>query len=212
MVLTSYKRPNLTLIDNLIQGQSKMATNFSICLLFTLNYIIFSTFYESANGIFCEEITEGIEIKRVEKRSHLHFFFHDVISGKKPSAVKIAGPANSSAYGFGTTMMMDDALTEGSEISSKLVGRAQGIYAMAAQEGVAFLMVMNLAFTEGTYNGSSISVLGRNPVLNDVREMPIVGGSGVFRFARGYALAHTVWFDYNTGDATVEYNVYVSHY
>ncbi|KAK8508206.1 hypothetical protein V6N13_055655 [Hibiscus sabdariffa] len=189
-----------------------MATRFSICLLFTLNCIIFSAFYDSVNGIFCEEITEGIEIKHVEKRSHLHFFFHDVISGNKPSAVKIAGPTNSSAYGFGATMMMDDALTEGAEISSKLVGRAQGIYAIAAQEELALLMVMNLAFTEGAYNGSSISVLGRNPVFNDEREMPIVGGSGVFRFARGYAMAHTVWFDYNTGDATVEYNVYVSHY
>ncbi|KAE8695487.1 Dirigent protein 21 [Hibiscus syriacus] len=173
-----------------------MATNFSICFLFTLNCVIFSTIYGHVNGIFCEEITEGIEIKRVEKTSHLHFFFHDVISGKKPSAVKIAGPTNSSAYGFGATMMMDDALTEGPEISSKPVGRAQGIYGIAAQEDVSLLMVMNMAFTEGTYNGSSISILGRNPVFNDVREMPIVGGSGVFRFARGYALAHTVWFDY----------------
>ncbi|MBA0590712.1 dirigent protein 22 [Gossypium raimondii] len=189
-----------------------MATIFSICLLFTLYYITFSTFYSTVSGIFCEEINEGIAIKRLEKRSHLHFYFHDVISGKKPSAVKIAGPPNSSAYGFGATMMMDDALTEGPEISSKLVGRAQGMYALAAQEDVSLLMVMNLAFTEGTYNGSSISVVGRNPVFDDVREMPIVGGSGVFRFGRGYALAHTIWFDYNTGDATVEYNVYVSHY
>ncbi|PPD73414.1 hypothetical protein GOBAR_DD29662 [Gossypium barbadense] len=159
-----------------------MATIFSIYLLFTLYYITFSTFYSTVSGIFCEEISEGIAIKRVEKRSHLHFYFHDVISGKKPSAVKIAGPPNSSAYGFGATMMMDDALTEGPEISSKLVGRAQGMYALAAQEDVSLLMVMNLAFIEGTYNGSSISVVGRNPVFDDVREMPIVGGSGVFRF------------------------------
>ncbi|XP_022764449.1 dirigent protein 22-like [Durio zibethinus] len=189
-----------------------MATNFSICLLITFNFVIFPTFYNTVNGIFCEELTEGIAIKRVEKTSHLHFYFHDVTSGKKPSAVKIAGPANSSAYGFGATMMMDDALTEGPDISSKLVGRAQGLYAIAAQEEVSLLMVMNFAFIEGTYNGSSISILGRNPVFNDVREMPIAGGSGVFRLARGYALAHTIWFDYNTGDATVEYHVYVSHY
>ncbi|MFQ6635341.1 hypothetical protein Gotur_012196 [Gossypium turneri] len=39
--------------------------------------------------------------------------------------------------------------------------------------------------------------------------MPIVGGSGIFRFARGYALAKTVWFNKN-GDAIVEYNVTVS--
>uniref|UniRef100_A0A2P2NK10 Dirigent protein n=1 Tax=Rhizophora mucronata TaxID=61149 RepID=A0A2P2NK10_RHIMU len=73
-------------------------------------------------------------------------------------------------------------------------------------------MVMNYAFTEGNYNGSSISILGRNHIMDDSREMPIVGGSGQFRLARGYALAHTVRFDVQTGDATVEYDVYVSHY
>ncbi|XVE99855.1 hypothetical protein REPUB_Repub03eG0237500 [Reevesia pubescens] len=189
-----------------------MATKFPICLLLTLNYIIFSTFYDIVNGIFCEELTEGIAIKRVEKTSHLHFYFHDVVSGKKPSAVKIAGPPNSGANGFGATMMMDDALTEEPEMSSKLVGRAQGIYGIASQEDLSLLIVMSFAFIEGIYNGSSISIVGRNPVLNDMREMPIVGGSGVFRLARGYALAHTIWLDYKTGDATVEYHVYVSHY
>ncbi|XVE69520.1 hypothetical protein DITRI_Ditri09bG0158700 [Diplodiscus trichospermus] len=189
-----------------------MATIFSICLLFTLEFIIFSSFYNTVNGIFCEELSEGIAIKRVEKTSHLHFYFHDVVSGKSPSAVKIAGPPNSTAYGFGATTVIDDALTEGPELSSKLVGRAQGMYAIAAKKDLSLLMVMNFAFIEGTYNGSSISILGRNPVFNDVREMPVVGGSGVFRLSRGYALAHTIKFDYKTGDATVEYHVYVSHY
>jgi len=53
---------------------------------------------------------------------------------------------------------------------------------------------------------------GRNMVLSAVREMPIVGGSGAFRFARGYAQAKTYSFDVQTGDAAVEYNVYVLHY
>jgi len=42
--------------------------------------------------------------------------------------------------------------------------------------------------------------------------MPVVGGTGLFRFTRGYALAHTVWANVQ-GDATVECNnVYVSHF
>ncbi|KAK6933883.1 Dirigent protein [Dillenia turbinata] len=45
----------------------------------------------------------------------------------------------------------------------------------------ALLMEMNFAFTEGKYNGSSISILGRNPVFNDVRATPTVGGIGLFR-------------------------------
>ncbi|CAI9100971.1 OLC1v1038169C1 [Oldenlandia corymbosa var. corymbosa] len=51
-----------------------------------------------------------------------------------------------------------------------------------------------------------------NSVFDKVREMPVVGGSGVFRLARGYAQAKTVVFDLKSGDAIVEYNVYVFHY
>ncbi|GLU10589.1 hypothetical protein SLE2022_273820 [Rubroshorea leprosula] len=184
-----------------------MATCVSVFILF-----FFSTFYSTVDAIFSEELAQGIAIKRIEKTTHLHFYFHDIVSGKNPSAVKIAGPPNSTAYSFGATAMFDDALTEGPESTSKLVGKAQGMYGIAAQQELSLLMVINFAFTEGAYNGSSISIVGRNPVLNDMREMPVVGGSGVFRSARGYALAHTVRFDMKTGDATVEYNVYVSHY
>ncbi|GMH28378.1 hypothetical protein Nepgr_030221 [Nepenthes gracilis] len=73
-------------------------------------------------------------------------------------------------------------------------------------------MVLNFAFMEGKYNGSSLSMLGRNAALSGVREMPIVGGSGLFRFARGYAKAKTHTFDVRSGDAVVEYDVYVFHY
>ncbi|CAB4298811.1 unnamed protein product [Prunus armeniaca] len=98
---------------------------------------------------------------------------------------------NSTITTFGATMMIDDALTEKQEPT---FGRAQGLYSVAAQRDheFALLVVMNFAFVEGKYKGSTISILGRNPVLNDVREMPIIGGTGLFRFARGYALAHTV--------------------
>lgn len=68
-------------------------------------------------------------------------------------------------------------------------------------------MAMNFAFLDGKYNGSILTVLGRNTILSDVREMRVVGGSGQFRFASGYALAHTHQFDAET--AIVEYNVYV---
>ncbi|CAK9169944.1 unnamed protein product [Ilex paraguariensis] len=157
--------------------------------------------------------TKSLGLKK-EKLSHLHFYFHDIVSGRNPTAVRIASAAmtNTSATGFGAIVMMDDPLTVGPNLSSKLVGRAQGIYASAALEELGLLMVLNYAFVEGKYNGSSLSILGRNTALSSVREMPIVGGSGIFRFARGYAQAKTHWFDIKTGDAIVEYNVFVFHY
>ena len=70
---------------------------------------------------------------------------------------------------------------------------------------------MNFAFVEGRFNGSALSILGRNRVLDPVREMPVIGGSGIFRFVRGYALARTITYNQKTGDAVVEYNVFVMH-
>lgn len=93
-----------------------------------------------------------------------------------------------------------------------MVGRAQGFYALSSQEEVGLLMSMNFAFIEGKYNGSTISVLGRNTVFSKVREMPVIGGSGLFRFARGYVQARTHALDLKTGDAVVEYTCYVLHY
>ncbi|GAA0179769.1 transporter [Lithospermum erythrorhizon] len=149
-----------------------------------------------------------------EKLSHLHFYFHDIVSGKNPTAVQVAEASitNKSQTGFGSVVMIDDPLTVSPDVGSKIVGRAQGIYASASIHDLGLLMAMNLVFVEGKYNGSALSVLGRNAAMDSVREMPIVGGSGLFRFARGYAQAKTHAFDYKTGDAVVEYDVYVFHY
>ncbi|XP_015901353.3 dirigent protein 22-like [Ziziphus jujuba] len=149
-----------------------------------------------------------------EKLSHLHFYFHDIVSGRNPTAIRVAeaNTTNTSRSLFGSVFMMDDPLTTGPEQISKLVGRAQGIYASASQSELGFLMVLNYVFLEGKYNGSTLSILGHNAVFSGMREMPIVGGSGLFRFARGYAQARTHEVDLKSGDAVVEYNVYVLHY
>lgn len=149
-----------------------------------------------------------------EKLSHFRVYWHDVASGPNPTALRIAqAPStNKSATFFGAVIMIDDPLTEGPELSSKLLGRAQGFYGSASQNDVAYIVAMNFVFSVGKYNGSSISIFGRNPVMSRVREMPIVGGSGLFRFARGYVEFNTISFDVKTGDATNEYNIYVFHY
>jgi hypothetical protein len=179
-------------------------------ILFTI--LSFATF-ATAGGFSRTLSPAKLGLKR-EKLSHLHFYFHDIVSGPTHTAVRVAEApmTNTSLTGFGAVVMIDDPLTARPELTSKHVGRAQGIYASASQTEVGFLMVLNFAFMEGKYNGSSLSVLGRNTVLSAVRELPIVGGSGLFRFARGYAHARTHTFDIGSGDAVVEYNVYVFHY
>ncbi|KAK1390741.1 Dirigent protein [Heracleum sosnowskyi] len=148
-----------------------------------------------------------------EKISHFRVYWHDIVSGRAPTSVSIVKPYdNNSTTAFGLIRMIDNPLTEGPDVKSKLIGRAQGFYGSAAQENVSLLMSMNFAFCVGKYNGSTITVFGRNEVFSKVREMPVIGGSGLFRFARGYVQASTHSLDLKSGDAVVMYNVYVMHY
>lgn len=137
------------------------------------------------------------------------------MTGPKPSMVFVAEPNGraKSTLPFGTVVAMDDPLTSGPERDSKLVGKAQGIYTSISQGEMGLMMVMTWAFTEGEFNGSTLSILGRNMIMSEpIREMPIVGGTGAFRFARGYAQAKFYSVDFTTGDATVEYDIFVFHY
>ncbi|KAJ8760067.1 hypothetical protein K2173_010923 [Erythroxylum novogranatense] len=148
-----------------------------------------------------------------QKLTHFHFYFHDTYGGSNPTVVQIVPPAsNTSTTMFGLVSMMDDPLTEGPNLSSRLIGKAQGFYGSSSQEEVSFILAMNCVFTEERYNGSTITIFGRDPILSEVREMPVIGGTGVFRFASGFAQASTYSVNLTTGDAIVEYNVYVLHY
>ncbi|XP_038902199.1 dirigent protein 23 [Benincasa hispida] len=144
--------------------------------------------------------------------SNIQFYFHDTVSGKTPSAVKVAEAptTGNSPTLFGAVFIADDPLTESPDPKSKEVGRAQGLYGSAGQQELGLMMALTYEFTAGEFNGSSIVVVGKNSVMHTVRELPVVGGTGVFRMARGYALARTYWVN-TVGDAIVGYNVTVIH-
>ncbi|TKY62507.1 Dirigent protein 3 [Spatholobus suberectus] len=152
-----------------------------------------------------------------EKLTHIRFYFHEIITSPNPSLIIIDPPKvmSNSPLPFGSLVVLENPLTIGPELDTKQVGKAQGFYLSATKrEGVELeiVMGMTLAFMEGEFNSSTLSVLGRNTIISEVREMPIIGGTGVFRFARGFVQARSVQVDYIKGDATVEYNVYVFHY
>ncbi|KAL7118562.1 hypothetical protein ACP275_02G010400 [Erythranthe tilingii] len=149
-----------------------------------------------------------------EKVTKLQFYFHDVVSGSNPTAVPVA-QANATFKSptlFGLVSIIDNPLTVGPGPKSKIVGRAQGITGYTSSEEMCLLMTLNFVFTGGKYNGSTLSVVGSNPINQEYREMPVLGGSGVFRLARGVATAETAKFNPRSGNAVVEYNVMVLHY
>ncbi|MCD7460919.1 hypothetical protein HAX54_044771 [Datura stramonium] len=120
------------------------------------------------------------------KTTKLHFFFHEIFGGDKQTAPVIA-QANITAQSptfFGMLRMFDNPLTVGPEPNSKQVGRAQGIHGCPSMTELALFFNFNIVFTDGPYNGSTLSVLGRVSESHEYRELQIIGGSGVFRLAQ----------------------------
>ena len=151
-----------------------------------------------------------------ERTTLLQFYYHDVVVGENATVLQVVPPSQPGSThpftGFGFIRMSDDPLTVGPDPKSKLVGRAQGLYGRAAQAEYSLIMALTFAFSDGIYNGSSFSVLTRNAIAEPVREFPVIGGTGVFRMARGYVLARTYFLDVVTRNAIVGYNVTLLHH
>ncbi|KAI4371292.1 hypothetical protein MLD38_019547 [Melastoma candidum] len=160
---------------------------------------------------------EDIGLK-TEKLTHFHFFIHVIISGPNIDDVIVVLPPPTSTTPaanafFGRVDVLDTPLTIGPNISSDRIGSMQGVVAGTSPvEELAYFMEVTFVFTEGKYNGSTLVILGRNQATMKVRELPIVGGTGIFRFARGYALTRTYSpFDPKTGTAIHEYNLFITN-
>ncbi|KAL4187910.1 hypothetical protein AMTRI_Chr09g41460 [Amborella trichopoda] len=150
-----------------------------------------------------------------EKVSYLHFYFHDIASGTKNAMALIVAMADTTITSptfFGMLNVVDDPLTQGPAITSKVIGRMPGIYALASQPEFSLFMGLNFLFTTGKFNGSTLTMIGRNPTMENVREMSIVGGSGAFRLARGFLLAKTYSANTVTRSFVVECEFTVIHY
>jgi len=149
-----------------------------------------------------------------QKVSRLHFYLHDTLSGKNVSSVQVAQASSTvkSPTIFGAVFIFDDPLTEGPEPTSRLAGRAQGLEGSAGQQELGLLVAMNFVFTTGKFNASSLTILGRNTALKPPSEMPIIGGTGVFRLARGFVIAKTHSLNVTTGNCVLEYSVVAIHY
>ncbi|XP_078428688.1 disease resistance response protein 206-like [Wolffia australiana] len=131
-------------------------------------------------------------------------FWHDILyngaNRRNASSVIVAAPAwgnrtvLSSPNNFGDVVVFDDPLTTDDELSSKPVGRAQGLYLYDSQAvysaWLAFTLVLNSSAHVGTMN-----LIGYDPLLNKTREVAVVGGTGDFFMARGIATLTTRAFE-----------------
>ncbi|PQQ02272.1 hypothetical protein Pyn_25233 [Prunus yedoensis var. nudiflora] len=85
-------------------------------------------------------------------------------------------------------------LTEGCDLKSRVIGNSRGVYVSAGKHELMLVAYLDFGFTSGKLNGSSISVLLRNPVRDVDREFRVVGGRGKFRMARGFCKLKCIFF------------------
>ncbi|XP_057769286.1 dirigent protein 11-like [Salvia miltiorrhiza] len=115
-----------------------------------------------------------------------------------------------SPTGFGKVRVIDDLVTAGPDSNSEALGRLQGLLTRADLTTLAIAVNLNFYFSAGPYAGSTLSILGRNQFALAERELVVAGGTGVFRFARGYAIQKTNAT--GTNRSVLDYDIYTTTY
>ncbi|KAK0592102.1 hypothetical protein LWI29_013352 [Acer saccharum] len=105
-----------------------MAKNLIILCILLLHFFALTVASEESDEFFSKKISplSSLQSFKNEKLTHLHFYFHDIVTAKNPTAVRVveAAMTNASSTFFGAVSMMDNPLTVAPELSSKMVGRA----------------------------------------------------------------------------------------
>ncbi|CAF1830928.1 hypothetical protein Bca4012_030177 [Brassica carinata] len=91
---------------------------------------------------------------------------------------------------FGTMTVIDDELTEGHELGSGLLGKAQGYYVSSAVDGTSQTMAFTAMFENGGYE-DSISFFGVHRTAASESHLGVMGGTGKYVNARGFAIVKT---------------------
>ena len=157
--------------------------------------------------------SEAQIVSETKKIMRLHFYLHDVLGADSATDWTVAQCklTNVLPLSFGKVLVLDNLVTSEPELDSGEVGRMQGTVAMADLRETALVMLINLVFTKGEFEGSTLSILGRNPLAVKSREASIVAGTGAFRMATGYIITSTYYKDPTNVRSVFEYTAVVHH-
>uniref|UniRef100_A0A0D9XQC3 Dirigent protein n=1 Tax=Leersia perrieri TaxID=77586 RepID=A0A0D9XQC3_9ORYZ len=152
--------------------------------------------------------------------THLHFYMHDAYTGPSPTAIRVVSGATRSQLlnddgappprEFGDIVVLNNALTEGPSATSARVGTAQGFAVRVSERGVVSDLSLHMVLDAGEHKGSSVTAKGRIDMDAVERESVVIGGTGHFRFARGYMVTKNYDYSLATG-GVVEIDLYLQH-
>lgn len=112
--------------------------------------------------------------------------------------------------------MIDDELTEAHELGSGVVGRAQGFYLASSLDGTSQTVALT-ALLHGEHEHEivdSVSLFGVHRTASLHSKIAVIGGTGKYENASGYATVETLHQeDQHTTDGVdtvVKFSVYLS--
>ncbi len=128
----------------------------------------------------------------VRKETVLDFYVHEIRSGAEATLILAAGTGNGDVQnmGFGSVLVFDNEVREGGSRDSKLVGRERGygpVSDLQGKEGVQLLSKITFN-SDSEHSSATLTFCGNLGGVESPYELIVLGGTGHFRGARGYAL------------------------
>lgn len=97
---------------------------------------------------------------------------------------------------FGSVTVIDDDLTEGHELGSAVVGRAQGFYLASSLDGNSHTMAATVLLHGGDHDhhevDDTISFFGVHRTAAPMSHVAVIGGTGKYDNAKGYAIVESL--------------------
>lgn len=113
---------------------------------------------------------------------------------------------------FGAITVIDDELTEGHELGASVIGKAQGSYLASSLDGSSQTMAFSAIF--GDEEEDTISFFGVHRTASHESGIAVVGGTGKYDNAEGYATIETLHLtNQHTTDgveAVLQFTVYLT--
>ncbi|MCD7461459.1 hypothetical protein HAX54_046176 [Datura stramonium] len=95
---------------------------------------------------------------------------------------------------FGSITVVDNEITEGHELGSAVLGKAQGFYLTSSSDGTSHTLALTALF-HGEHNhevDDTISFFGIHRTATPISHIAIIGGTGKYENAKGFATIETL--------------------
>ncbi|KAL2227878.1 dirigent protein 24-like [Sesamum indicum] len=95
---------------------------------------------------------------------------------------------------FGSVTVVDNEITEGHELGTGVLGKAQGFYITSSTDGSSHTLVLTALFHGGDHHEivDTISFFGVHRTATPMSHIAVVGGTGKYENAKGYATIETL--------------------